>query len=533
MANTYNTPGVYVEEISKFPPSVAGVATAIPAFIGYTEKADDMNVPVRITSLLGYEAIFGKGPELSVNADKSIKNIQYVLYDSMRLFYDNGGGICYVVSVGQYDKKQPEKSEVECFKEGIAVLEKVDEVTLLLFPDAVNIEGDENGALLGSVQNAALKHCQKMGDRFAILDVKKISPENDIKLFRNNISSNAEELRYGAAYYPYLSTIYTKSWSFKDVKIYLNNFEEALKLMEGKPKENLEILLSDIESIKSGDFFEQYLTDDDKKIIDGITLTELEEKDATDEEKAELTAKKKEVKKKELLDEKKAEKKAELKAENKLRINSIIPFIPGYNDALKELNAKVTLIPPSGAMAGIYSSTDQYKGVWKAPANVSIASLSGVSDFITSQGQENMNVDSNAGKSVNAIRVFAGKGIIVWGARTLDGNSNEWRYISVRRLFNYIEESVQKSTSWAVFSSNDGNTWIKIKSQIENFLNNLWRSGALAGSTPESSYFVNVGLGITMTDDDIKNGLLIIDIGLAAVRPAEFIVLRFSHKVQE
>jgi phage tail sheath protein FI len=219
--------------------------------------------------------------------------------------------------------------------------------------------------------------------------------------------------------------------------------------------------------------------------------------------------------------------------ELELRISAIIPFIPGYDDALKALDTQATLIPPSGAIAGIYCDTDQYRGVWKAPANVSIASLSGVSDLITNQMQEDLNVDSKAGKSINAIRVFSGRGIMVWGARTLEGNSKEWRYVPVRRLFNYIEESVQKSTAWAVFSPNDGNTWIMIKSQIENFLYNLWRAGALAGSTPDAAYYVNVGLGVTMTADDILDGLLIVEIGLAAVRPAEFIVLRFSHKVQE
>ena len=147
--------------------------------------------------------------------------------------------------------------------------------------------------------------------------------------------------------------------------------------------------------------------------------------------------------------------------------------------------------------------------------------------------QSGLNIDETGGLSVNAIRVFTGKGTLIWGARTLDGNDNEWRYIPVRRLFNYIEESVQKSTAWAVFQPNDANTWVKIKCQISNFLTGLWREGALAGATPDEAYFVNVGLGITMTEDDIYNGNLKVEVGLAAVRPAEFIVLTFSHKVQE
>ena len=491
MAKQYQTPGVYVEKISKFPPSVAGVATAIPAFIGYTEIAGekDKNEPVRITNLLEYEARFGKGAELSVNADMTIKNIEYVLYDSIRLFYDNGGSICYIVSVGQYGET-PEELNVEKFKAGITTLKKVDEVTLLLFPDAVNIKDDDTGKLLGEVQNAALQHCKELRDRFAILDVKKGKEkqiEEDLKTFRDNISSNELERRYGAAYYPYLSTIYKKSWTFKDVYLSLDGLtEETVNSIEDKYKQIKDLLKDLLKTLfPDEDSFLKYV-----KILD----------------------------KEDILNS---------------RIKSIISLISGYAKKEKELNDKATLIPPSGAIAGIYSSTDQYQGVWKAPANVSIASLSGVSDFITNQDQESMNVDSNAGKSINAIRAFSGKDILVWGARTLDGNSNEWRYIPVRRLFNYIEESVQKSTSWAVFSPNDGNTWVKIKSQIENFLNNLWRAGALAGSSPESAYFVNVGLGNTMTREDILNGYLYVDIGIAAVRPAEFIILRFSHKLQE
>ena len=144
-----------------------------------------------------------------------------------------------------------------------------------------------------------------------------------------------------------------------------------------------------------------------------------------------------------------------------------------------------------------------------------------------------MNVDVVAGKSVNAIRQFAGKGILVWGARTLAGNDNEWRYISVRRFFNMVEESCKKSTYWAVFEPNDANLWIKVKSMIENYLTDKWRDGALVGAKPEDAFYVNVGLGVTMTAQDILEGKLIVDIGMAVVRPAEFIVLRFMHKMQE
>jgi phage tail sheath protein FI len=138
-------------------------------------------------------------------------------------------------------------------------------------------------------------------------------------------------------------------------------------------------------------------------------------------------------------------------------------------------------------------------------------------------------LDVTAGKSVNAIRPFIGLGTLVWGARTLAGNDNEWRYINVRRFFIFVEESVKKATSQFVFEPNDANTWVKVQGMIENFLTTQWRQGALQGSKPELAFYVAVGLGKTMTALDILEGRLIIEIGMAAVRPAEFIILRFSH----
>jgi phage tail sheath protein FI len=159
--------------------------------------------------------------------------------------------------------------------------------------------------------------------------------------------------------------------------------------------------------------------------------------------------------------------------------------------------------------------------------------VAGLTARIDNEEQDDLNVDVIAGKSINAIRAFAGRGILVWGARTLAGNDNEWRYISVRRFFNMVEESVKKSTSWAVFEPNDAGLWTKIKAMIENYLTLKWRDGALTGAKPDEAFFVNVGLGVTMTSQDILEGRLIVDIGMAVVRPAEFIVLRFMHKMQE
>ncbi|HSF53855.1 MAG TPA: phage tail sheath C-terminal domain-containing protein, partial [Algoriphagus sp.] len=204
-----------------------------------------------------------------------------------------------------------------------------------------------------------------------------------------------------------------------------------------------------------------------------------------------------------------------------------------YNSIIALLQSKLMDLYPSASMAGVYARVDSQRGVWKAPANVDIRSILRPTVAVSHEEQEGLNVDATSGKSINVIRFFQGKGNLVWGARTLAGNDNEWRYIPVRRLYIFIEESVKKATEFVVFEPNDANTWLRVKTMIENFLTNLWREGALAGAKSEQAFFVRVGLGQTMTALDILEGRMNVEIGLAAVRPAEFIILKFSHKLQE
>jgi len=184
-------------------------------------------------------------------------------------------------------------------------------------------------------------------------------------------------------------------------------------------------------------------------------------------------------------------------------------------------------------VAGVYAAVDNSRGVWKAPANVGLSGVVGPCVDMTNGEQDVLNIDPTGGKSVNAIRAFTGRGTLIWGARTLAGNDNEWRYVPVRRFFIFVEESVKKATAQFVFEPNDANTWVKVQAMIENFLTTQWRQGALQGIKPEHAFYVAVGLGKTMTPLDILEGRMIIEIGMAAVRPAEFIILRFSHKMAQ
>jgi hypothetical protein len=213
--------------------------------------------------------------------------------------------------------------------------------------------------------------------------------------------------------------------------------------------------------------------------------------------------------------------------------SEVLRRIPVLAGVINYIRSESYLLPPSGAIAGLYARVDNTKSVWKAPANESLINVIAPSVKLEQSQNDELNVDVNFGKSVNVIRAFVGKGTMVWGARTLAGNNNEWRYVSVRRFFNMVEESCKKATEQFVFDSNNANTWVKVQAMIENFLTTLWRQGALQGAVTDHAFYVAVGLGKTMTPLDILEGRMIVEIGLAVVRPAEFIVLRFSHKMPE
>ena len=491
---TYITPGVYIEEISLTPISIEGVETAIPVFIGFTDKTKDennhslVNVPTRLKSLFEFEEIFGsaQAPEVEVNVKQArqkesgqinVTNVSLcldsgnikdffpnkLLHSAMQMFFSNGGGPCYVVSIGDYQ----ENVHQELFINVFSILEGFDEPTLLVFPDACQCDG--NG--YGNVIDAALAHCQKMGNRFAIIDVPNAVPggtfsnidvTND---FRDKITSDLNHLKYGAAYFPYLRTripIY-----FNDERITIKEHQVIFLMADGATGPG-----------KEGIFEGKKLNDKDS---DGKYL----------------------------------------KAKDPVTYNEVKNFLN---------NIKVTL-PPSAAVAGAYVSVDFNRGVWKAPANVLLDNVIEPSIMINSYLGKELNVDTTSGKSVNAIRAIIGRGTRIWGARTLAGNDNENRYVPVRRFLNFVEDSIKKANDRFVFETNDVNTWKKVQSMIENFLITQWRNGALQGAKPEDAFFVSVGLNKTMSAQDVLDGRMIVEIGLAMVRPAEFIVLRIIQIV--
>jgi phage tail sheath protein FI len=197
------------------------------------------------------------------------------------------------------------------------------------------------------------------------------------------------------------------------------------------------------------------------------------------------------------------------------------------------VTAALSRLPPSGAVAGVYAAVDEARGVWKAPANVALRGVLAPAEQISDFGQQELTLDPAGGKSVNALRAFASRGTLVWGARTLAGNDDEWRYVPVRRFISAVEASVSHGTQSAVFEPNAAPLWQTLKTSISNYLSQKWRAGALAGAKTSEAFFVKVGLGETMTVQDVADGRLVIDMGLAVLRPAEFIIVRVQHRTAQ
>lgn len=526
MAQPLMSPGVYIEEKNAFPGSVVEVATAIPAFIGYTEKASRngkslLNIPARITSFAEYVELFGGAfnplfkLETPQDGDRSkiifgdnefaikyAEDNHLLFYNSIRLFYANGGGTCYIVSVGTYEGKDFLKINKDLLlgygkdengkpiDGGLQSLEKEQEPTLVLIPEAVFL-----GKECYEVYMQVLVHCGKMQNRFAIFDLHDGDIENDetknsnVSRFREGIGS--DYLSYGAVYYPWLETNVIQ----KD-EVTFKNLDPELDLASILPEPTAKKLILEFPK-NEADFriaFQKELPNISKIEEDAF-------KDFVNQKNDHLHL-------------------------------GLIATSPTYASILEEIRSMMNLLPSAAALAGVYTMVDNNRGVWKSPANVSLNAVIRPAVEISHEEQEDLNVHVS-GKSINAIRTFSGEGSLVWGARTLDGNSLDWRYINVRRTIIMLEQSIKFSIRAYVFEPNDANTWVIIKSMIANFLIVKWKEGALAGASPEDAFDIQIGLGETMTPQDIAEGKLRVTIKLAIVRPAEFIVVTFDQQMQQ
>ena len=478
-ASAYATPGVYVEEISTLPPSISEVGTAIPVFIGSTANHDETGPVVvkEINSLRQYEDVFGRSPA-----------------SQWQVKFDQ--------STGAYHLQDKQGQPVSTYSQPAALLWY-----------AIDLYFRNGGSRCYVVSVAAAKTDAPPSAAAFQKGLAELERYDEPTLVLIPEVSQLSPTDFGTVSQMALA--------------HAGKLQDRFVILDAKPINSPELTDKDLQDLREklgtkdldrGAIYFPYVMTSLPHIYSEADLQVLGISASDSGHSADPNAHQ-----------------GDAGASN---VSTMLTALAttntsAYNAIKKLLNEQRVILPPSAAVAGAIVSIDRERGVWKAPANVSLQSVVAPVLQLTDEDQARLNVDATTGKSINAIRSFAGKGTLIWGARTLAGNDNEWRYISVRRLFITIEESVKKATAFAVFEPNDSSTWLKVKGMIDSFLYSLWERGALQGAKPEDAYFVHVGLNKTMTADDILNGLLIVEIGLAAVRPAEFIILRFSHKLAQ
>lgn len=520
--STIKSPGVYINELNAFPNSVVAVPTAVPAFIGYTPQAmyegkSYTNVAMKITSFGEFKTIYclpdpeapnppakqyspeyyltkldskpSKGDYMIINNDyyslAPDASTIYYLYNSVKLFYDNGGGDAYIVSVGPYgspSKKGMDPSEqiinpnvkIGDLQGGLELLKNEDEVTMYVCPEATLLSVDNNGTLMKQMlmQGSTMHTSMSIFDIIGGNDPDPLKYSDDIETFRNN--TGTEGLDFGTAYYPFIGTSVMQPTDID----YTNLFGGDVKLLDpllNPPSDPNPVAATILQNIENPP---------------GASLTRTQYNEA------------------------------------------LMMASPTYSSIIVNVLSGANILPPSGAMAGVITKTDNNEGVWYAPANTSIVGATSLPIRLSETQQGDLNMDAISGKSINAIRFFnGGLGILVWGARTLDGNSLDWQYLSVRRTVTFLEQSCKLAAQAYVFSPNNKNTWEAVKAMIGSFLTTIWKEGGLIGASASDAFSVECGLGITMTGEDLLKGFLNVTIKVALVRPAEFIVLTFQQQM--
>lgn len=505
------TPGIYINEINASIGNGVRVATAIPAFIGYTPKAEYSgksyhNIPFKVTSLQMFETVYGFSEEkisqpfpqyyikehsngnivesIILNEKHYTLEVDpatvYYLYNSIKLFFINGGEEAYIISVCDYGIASGKHTlcegeiinpniKLSDLLKGIDVIKNIPEITLYICPDATLLSKDDNGILMQKM----LKQCSDLNTVMGIFDVKGTKSSN-ISSYKNSIADFRKHigdvnLSYGAAYCPFVRTSVVDSINYTNFfGGDIMQFETILNTSHN-PDPAAVIILKEIR--------------DNEKSLDVSHYHKL-----------------------------------------------LLKISRTYKWLMNAIQEDYSLIPPSGAIAGIITMIDNQNGVWNAPANVTVESVNSLAVNLSDEQQGNMNVDVS-GKSVNAIRSFPQRGFLVWSARTLYGNSFEWRYIATKRTAIFIEQSCRETLKHYSFHSNNENTWVSVKIVMSSFLTELWKEGALMGAKPSDAFAVACSLGTTMTATDILNGYIILNIKVAITRPAEFIDITITEKM--
>lgn len=544
----YLSPGVYVEEVDRGPKPIEGVGTAMAAFVGFTEKAElvrEMDGEFLVEDLLNKPQLVTNWTQFTERFGDFVPGVN--LPQSVYGYFMNGGSRCYVVSVRTFPKAET------------VLMNSRGKPAITARARQAGVEGMKMRLRIADV--ALPEPAKKSSSTKKDDSDKKDKPEPEVPSTDNGYSFtlHVEKEAITGGWKP-IETV-------KNIKVqadvvdgekqvalaYKNNnlpkfielafVEAATTLAQAMPREqeqSLTIQKNLLAAPKASDFkgdVSKRLGVEGLEVLDDVTMVSVPDLMTTmPDETLDLDM----VKAVQIMMiahcERLGDRVAILDTPPNLMPQEVTKWrmdVTGFDSSYAAMyypwikvmdpaTDQVVPLPPSGHVAGVWARNDNTRGVHKAPANEVVQGAVGLAYQTTKGEQDTLNPIG-----VNCIRAFPGRGIRVWGARTLSSNPS-WRYINVRRLFNYVEKSIENGTQWVVFEPNNRKLWARVKRDTTAFLRMVWREGALFGSSPSEAFYVKV-------DDELNPpesrdlGRLVIEVGLSPVKPAEFVIFRISQ----
>jgi phage tail sheath protein FI len=514
---TYLTPGVYVEEVPSTSKPIEGVGTSIAAFVGLA-PGGPVNTPVRISNWTQFAKIFGDPNEPENGPFMDGAYLAHSVYG----FFQNGGALCWIVRVGAAENGAGSRpvaalpaaadKGVEAFRaKALAGVDGSVKVEIVEEPNAGAGEGGDGKG--GEVTYKVTVDAGTAGkEEYDGLTLKKGRQNLATKVNAQSKLISIEDLSASlpeAQRAPATGAYTLSAPAQAPDKVEASDFEGDVARRKGMGglaavDEITMVCMPDIMTLAANGGDDVQMRDLQGKMIAHCEMA--------------------------------GDRMAILDAPPEMLPQDVLEWrmnTAGYDskfaalyypwlEVMNPLTNQPMLVPPSGHVAGVWCRTDTTRGVHKAPANEVTLGVNGLGFQVTHAEQGGLNK-----VGINCIRSFPGRGIRIWGARTLSSDP-EWRYINVRRLFNYIAESIMEGTQWSVFEPNDERLWMQLRIAATNFLMRTWREGALFGSTPEQAFFVKCDAE-TNPPEIIEAGQVICEIGIAPVKPAEFVVFRLSQ----
>jgi phage tail sheath protein FI len=517
---TYLTPGVYVEEIPAQSKPIEGVGTSIAAFVGLA-PGGPVNTPMRISNWTQFARTYGDPSNPEAGPFMAGAYLAHSVYG----FFQNGGGLCWVVRIGANggDGAGPPPSQAGLPAATNPALDAYRAVALPGVTDDVSLEISEEPASAppegeGEGEGSSAKEAEPTYRVVVTAGPQREEHEGlTLKRGRNNLAtkvSSASKLirieETGASLPDSQRAPATGSYNLVSAAVAptdlgASDFEGDVARRRGLGG------LAPIDEVTMVCMPDLMTLGDDTQVRDlqGKMIAHCEN---AGDRMAILDAPAN------LIPQEILEWRMDTAGYDSKFATLYYPWI----EVMDPLTNQAMVVPPSGHVAGVWARTDGTRGVHKAPANEVVLGANGLAFQVTHEEQGGLNTNG-----INCIRAFSGRGIRIWGARTLSSDP-EWRYLNVRRLFNYISESIIEGTQWAVFEPNDSRLWTRLRISSANFLTRVWRDGALFGATPEQAFFVKCDEE-TNPPDVVEAGQVVVEIGIAPVKPAEFVVFRISQ----